>query len=66
MGLFQAYRLKGDEAKASKAYEQLNKFHKAEKATVEEQAVTQEQKKPVKKPTQKSESTMELPADLKK
>jgi tetratricopeptide (TPR) repeat protein len=66
LGLYQAYRLKGDEAKANKAYDQLNKFHKAEKATVEEQAVTQEQKKPVKKPAQKSESTMELPADLKK
>ena len=66
LGLFQAYRLKGDEAKANKAYDQLNKFHKAEKATVEEQAVTQKQKKPVKKPEQKSESTMELPANLKK
>ncbi len=66
MGLFQAYRLKGDEAKASAAIDQLNKFHKAEKATVEEQAVTQEQKKPAKKPAQKPESTMDLPAELKK
>ena len=66
LGLFQAYRLKGDDAKASKAYDQLNKFHKAEKATVEEQAVAQERKKPVRKPAPQSESTMELPANLKK
>ena len=66
MSLFQAYRLKGDEAKATLAAEQLNKFYKAEKATVEEQDVAKEQKKPAKKPAQKPESTMELPANLKK
>jgi tetratricopeptide (TPR) repeat protein len=70
LGLLQAYRLKGDEAKATAAAEQLNKFYKAEKATVEEQAAAKEQKKPVKKPVEKpeqpSESTMELPIELKK
>ncbi|MEI7850943.1 MAG: tetratricopeptide repeat protein [Kiritimatiellales bacterium] len=66
LSLFQAYRLKGDEAKATLAAEQLNKFYKAEKATVEEQDIAKEQKKPAKKPAQKPESTMELPANLKK
>ena len=66
MGLFQAYRLKGDAAKANAAAEQLNKFYKAEKATIEEQAVTKERKKPTEKSAQKSESNMELPAELKK
>jgi len=66
LGLLQAYRLKGDDAKANAAADQLNKFYKAEKATVEEQAAAKQQKKPVKKPEQKSESTMELPANLKK
>jgi hypothetical protein len=65
MGLFQAYRLKGDEAKASKAADQLNKFFKAEKATVEEQAATKEQKKPVEKPAQKSDLDVQMPTQLK-
>ena len=52
--------------KAINAADKLNKFHKAEKATVEEQDAAKEQKKPVKKPVQKSESTMELPAQLRK
>ncbi len=65
MGLFQAYRLKGDEAKARNAADQLNKFFKADKATVEEQAATKEQKKPVEKPTQKSDLDVQMPSELK-
>ncbi|MFA7369067.1 MAG: tetratricopeptide repeat protein [Kiritimatiellales bacterium] len=64
MGLFQAYRLKGDEAKARDAADQLNKFFRAEKATVEQQEVTA-QKKAVAKPVQKSELDVEMPAQLK-
>lgn len=64
MALFQAYRLKGDEAKARRASEQLNKFFKADKATVEQKAVA-EQKKPDEKPAQKSEVDLEIPKELK-
>jgi tetratricopeptide (TPR) repeat protein len=66
LSLLQAYRLKGDAAKANIAAEQLNKFYKAEKATVEEQDAAKEQKKPIRKPEQQPESSMELPANLKK
>jgi hypothetical protein len=62
MGLFQAYRLKGDEDKARNAAEQLNKFFKADKATVEQQAET---KKPAEKPAQKADTPLEMPAQLK-
>lgn len=65
LGLFQAYRMKDDEPKANAAAEQLNKFYKAEKATVEQQAA-KEAKKTVEKPVQKPESNLELPAQLKK
>ncbi len=66
MGLFQAYRLKGDEAKVRNAADQLNKFFKAEKATVEEQASTKEQKPPVEKPAQqKSALDVQMPTELK-
>lgn len=64
MGLFQAYRLKGDETKAREAADQLNKFFRAEKATVEQQEVTS-QKKAADKPAQKSELNVEMPAELK-
>jgi hypothetical protein len=64
MGLFQAYRLKGDEAKTSYAADQLNKFYKAEKATVEQQEV-KEQKKPVEKPVAKPDTDLKLPEQLK-
>ena len=64
MGLFQAYRLKGDESKARNAADQLNKFFRAEKATVEEQeAATQNKAAP--KPEQKAELDVELPSQLK-
>jgi len=64
MGLFQAYRLKGDEAKTSYAADQLNKFYKAEKATVEQQEA-KEQKKPVEKPVAKPDADLKLPEQLK-
>jgi len=64
MGLFQAYRLKGDEAKAREAADQLNKFFKAEKATVEQQEATT-QKKATEKPVQKSALDVEMPPQLK-
>lgn len=64
MALFQAYRLKGDDAKARKAADQLNKFFKADKATVEQKAAA-EQKKPDEKPAQKSEVDLEIPKELK-
>lgn len=66
MGLFQAYRLKGDEAKARSAAEQLNKFFKAEKATVEQQeATTQKKKAPENQPAIKSDLDLEMPTELK-
>lgn len=64
MGLFQAYRLKGDEAKAREAADQLNKFFKAEKATVEQQEATTQKKAP-EKPVQKSALDVEMPPQLK-
>ncbi len=65
MGLFQAYRMKGDDAKARKAADQLNKFFKADKATVEQQAETK-QKKEAPKPVQpQSGSSLEMPEQLK-
>jgi predicted Zn-dependent protease len=64
MGLFQAYRLKGDEGKARNAADQLNKFFKAEKATVEQQAAA-EQKKPANKPEQKPDLDLQMPQQLK-
>lgn len=64
MGLFQAYRLKGDEGKARDAADQLNKFFKADKATIEQQAET-EQKKAAPKPVQKPGSDLEMPQQLK-
>jgi hypothetical protein len=71
IGLFQVYQLKGDEGKARNAADQLNKFYKAEKATVEQQAV-KEQRKPARKPAdtsatpaQQPGSTPEMPDQLK-
>jgi hypothetical protein len=64
MGLFQAYRLKGDESKAAEAADQLNKFFKAEKATVEQLDVAT-QKKETDKPEQKPEADLDMPTQLK-
>jgi len=61
MGLYQAYRLKEDKAKASMAADQLNKFFEAEEATVEQRQVAED-----KEPKAKLESNgPELPSELK-
>jgi hypothetical protein len=60
MGLFQAYRMKGDEEKARDAADQLNKFFRTEKATVEQQALKEQ-----KRPAQKSELDVQMPSQLK-
>jgi len=64
MSLFQAYRIKGDERKMNDAADKLNKFYKADSATVEQQAL-KEQKKPAEKPKQKSDLDVQMPAELK-
>jgi len=64
LALFQAYRIKGDEINARKAADQLNKFYKAEKATVEQQAVA-EPKRAASGPAQKRNTDLELPPQLK-
>ncbi len=65
MGLFQAYRLKGDEAKARAAADQLNKFFRAEKATVEQQEAKTQKKAATAIPAQKSALDVQMPAELK-
>jgi hypothetical protein len=63
--LFQAYRLKGDENKAREAADRLNRFFKADKATVEERAL-KDSKKPVEKPVAAPTGQgLELPNELK-
>jgi predicted Zn-dependent protease len=62
MGLYQAYRLKGDKQKANEAAEQLNKFFQAEEATIEQQQATQ--KKDVKAEAVIDENAPELPKEL--
>jgi hypothetical protein len=64
MALFQAYRIKGDEAQMRHASDQLSKFFKPEKATVEQQEATKP-KKTDDKPAQKSEMDLEMPQQLK-
>lgn len=66
IGLFQAYRLKGDGKKMREAADQLNKFYTAEKATVEQQEL-KNQKKAVEKPANTLQSTqgLEMPTQLK-
>jgi hypothetical protein len=64
MGLYQAYRLKGDEAKIREAAQQLNKFFQAEEATVEQREVT-EDKEAVKPEAVPGARQPELPAELK-
>ena len=65
ISLFQAYRLKGDEDKARRASEQLNKFFKADKATIEQQEAASA-KKPVEKPAAHQQTDgLELPSQLK-
>ncbi len=63
MGLYQAYRLKGDKAKTQEAAQQLNKFFQADEATVEQREAT-ENKNAV-KPDLPGNGAPELPAELK-
>ncbi|NOU35532.1 MAG: hypothetical protein HOO88_01965 [Kiritimatiellaceae bacterium] len=68
IGLFQAYQLKGDDNKARNAADQLNKFYKAEKATVEQQAVKEQKRastKSAEKPVQNPGTAPEMPTQLK-
>ncbi|WP_233231627.1 hypothetical protein [Tichowtungia aerotolerans] len=63
-GLYQAYRLKGDEDKVRDAAEQLNKFFQPEEATIEQQEAAGS--KTLKKPPEplKSKDGMTLPKEL--
>ena len=63
MGLYQAYRLKGDKAKIQEAAQQLNKFFQAEEATVEQREVT-ENKNAV-KPDKEVDNDLKMPKELK-
>ena len=62
--LYEAYRLKGDEAKASAAAEKLNKFFQAEEATIEQQEATKK-KEPVKPEDALKLDEPTLPDELK-
>ena len=63
MGLYRAYRLKGDEAKASEAGNQLNKFFQAEEATIEQQEAAKK-KEPVNPENALKVDGPEMPAEL--
>ena len=63
MGLYQAYRLKGDEAKMSEAADQLNKFFQAEEATIEQQEAAKK-KEPVEPENALKLDEPEMPAEL--
>ncbi|MCU0857795.1 MAG: hypothetical protein MUC65_05255 [Pontiellaceae bacterium] len=72
IALLQAYLLKGDEAKATYAADQLNKFYKADKVTVEQQEAAKQKKAPKEDaqktndaPVLKSAKGLDLPAQLK-
>ena len=72
MGLYQAYQLKGDEGKMRKAADQINKFFKADAATVEQQKAAELNKTPKKpvaktpeKPLPKTGMDLELPKELR-
>lgn len=64
MGLYQAYRLKGDKAKTSEAADQLNKFFQAEEATIEQQEVTKKKTEVTPEATIKTDAP-EMPTQLK-
>ncbi|MBC8206501.1 MAG: hypothetical protein ISR85_04955 [Kiritimatiellales bacterium] len=64
MGLYEAYKLKGDQAKMGEAAEQLNKFFQAEEATIEQQEVTKK-KEPVKPAGALKGNEPEMPSELK-
>lgn len=63
MGLYRAYRLKGDKKNVDKAAEQLNKFFQADEATIEQRNVT-ERKKPESAKQLKSKDEPSLPNEL--
>jgi tetratricopeptide (TPR) repeat protein len=66
MGLYQAYRLLGDQQKVNKAAEQLNKFFQADEATIEQQeAAKRKNKEPAAQPEpRKTEGEPSLPKEL--
>ena len=64
MGLYDAYKLKGDQAKMGEAAEQLNKFFQEEEATIEQQELTKK-KEPVKPENALKTDEPELPAELR-
>lgn len=64
MGLYHAYRLKGDDAKTAEAADKLNKFFQAEEATIEQKQAT-ENKEAVQPEPAKKENEPEMPAELK-
>jgi tetratricopeptide (TPR) repeat protein len=64
MALYQAYRLKGDEAKTAEAVEKLNKFFQAEEATVEQQEAAENKNKPVEKELPQRSGEPTLPKEL--
>jgi tetratricopeptide (TPR) repeat protein len=63
MALFQAYRMKGDNVKAQRAADQLNKFFKEDKATVE-QRETAEKSPEVESPQPLQDNSPSLPKEL--
>lgn len=63
MGLYRAYRLKGDEVKIREAAQQLNKFFQADEATVEQREAT-ENKNAV-KPVKEVDNGLDMPKELK-
>ncbi|HKL22565.1 MAG TPA: tetratricopeptide repeat protein, partial [Tichowtungia sp.] len=64
MGLYQAYRMKGDQEKIEQAADKLNKFFKAEKATIEQREAA---KKDAPVPPENASKTdePEMPEELK-
>lgn len=64
MGLYQAYRLKGDKAKTSEAADKLNKFFQAEEATIEQQEVTKKKTEVTPEAAIKTDAP-EMPTQLK-
>lgn len=72
IALLNAYLLKNDEAKATYAADQLNKFYKADKVTVEQKEMAEGKKKqekpadtPEAKPELKGTKGLALPSELK-
>lgn len=64
ISLLEAYRMRGDTQKAMDAMEKLNRFFKADRATVEQQQTATHQRPSPQRPDQRRE-TPELPSELK-